>query len=109
MNLARQEPSRRAAPRTLSLPALSERRKALWREASNALLRVAVDDRAEQLPFLAGKFHHLNLLDRIEIRRRGLDADSRDIGVDLEIHVRDYLHDVLPRQVVAAALQHLYQ
>src|SRR6266851_9123603 len=49
------------------------------------LLRMPVDDRAEQLPFLAGEFHHLHLLDRIEIRRRGLDADSRDIGVDLEI------------------------
>jgi hypothetical protein len=36
-------------------------------------------------PFLAGESHHLDLFDRKEIRRRGLDADSRDIGVDLEM------------------------
>src|SRR3979409_1051036 len=73
------------------------------------LLGMAVDDRAEQLPVLAGEFHHLHLFDRIEIRRRGLDADSRDVGVDLEIHIRDHLHDVLASQVVAAALQYLDQ
>jgi hypothetical protein len=61
---------------------------------------VVVEDRSEQLPVLAAEFHHLHLLDRIEIRRRGLDADSRDIGVNLEIHVRE---------IVAAALQHLDQ
>src|SRR6266851_877601 len=53
------------------------------------LLRMPVDDRAEQLPFLAGEPHHLHLLDRIEIGRRGLDANAGDVGVDLEIHVRD--------------------
>jgi len=42
-----------------------------------SLLGMPVDDRAEQLPVLAGEFHHLHLFDRIEIRRRGLDADSR--------------------------------
>jgi hypothetical protein len=41
---------------------------------------VAVDDRAEQLPFLAGESHHLHLFDRIEISGRGLDADSREAG-----------------------------
>src|SRR3954471_11568426 len=50
-----------------------------------SLLRVTIDDRAEQLPLLAGEFHHLDLLDRIEVGRRGLDADARDIGVDLEV------------------------
>jgi hypothetical protein len=70
---------------------------------------VAVEDRSEQLPVLAAEFHHLHLLDRIEIRRRGLDADSRDIGVNLEIHVRDHLQDILAREIVAAALQHLDQ
>jgi hypothetical protein len=42
--------------------------------------------------FLAREFHHLHLFDRIEIRRRGLDADARNAGVDLEIHIRDQLH-----------------
>jgi hypothetical protein len=50
-----------------------------------SLLGVAVDDRAEQLPLLAGEPHHLHLFDRIEIGRRGLDPDSREIGVDLEM------------------------
>src|SRR5438128_7778729 len=45
------------------------------------LFRVPVDDRAEQLPVLAGESHHLHLFDRIEIGRRGLDADARDIGL----------------------------
>jgi hypothetical protein len=44
-----------------------------------------VDDRAEQLPFFTSEALHLHLFDRIEIGRRGLDADSRDMGVDLEM------------------------
>src|SRR6202171_1455810 len=50
-------------------------------------LGMAVDDRTEQLPFLAGEFHHLDLFDRIEIRRRRVDADTRDVGVDLGIAI----------------------
>src|SRR3954469_23511214 len=73
---------------------------------TSPLLRVTVDDRAEQLPVLAGKPHHLDLFDRIEIGRRGLDADARNIGVDLEIHVGNNLHDVLTCKIVAAAFQH---
>src|SRR5882762_8122754 len=74
-----------------------------------SLLGMPVDDRAEQLPILAGESHHLHLLDRIEIRRRGLDTDSRDISVDLEIEIGNHLHDILAREVVAAPLQHLDQ
>src|SRR5262249_26310045 len=62
-----------------------------------ALLRVAVDDGAEQLPIRSGEARHLHLLDRIEIGRRGLDADARKIVANLEIHVGDDLHDVLAR------------
>src|SRR6266850_380967 len=74
-----------------------------------SLLGMAVDDRAEQLPVLAGEFHHLHLFDRIEVRRRGLDADSRDISVDLEIEIGNHLHDVLAGEFVAAPLQHFDQ
>ena len=70
---------------------------------------MTVDDRAEELPFLAGEFHHLHLFDRIEICRRSLNADSWNVGVDLEIHVRHHLHHVGAREVVAAPSQHFNQ
>src|SRR3981081_2350415 len=92
----------RQQPHSVRLSKKKRRRSTLAPEAS-FLLRVAVDDRAEQLPFLVGEPHHLHLFDRIEIRRRGLDADSRDIGVDLEIQVGDHLHDVGAGNRTAAA------
>src|SRR5258705_11693111 len=72
-----------------------------------SLLGMAVDDRAEQLPVLAGEFHHLHLFDRIEVRRRGLDADSRDISVDLEIEIGNHLDDILSREALTAPFQPL--
>jgi hypothetical protein len=58
---------RRPLPSTAAQGCLRSPRKR--GEVQSPLFRVPVDDRAEQLPFLAGEFHHLDLLDRIEIRR----------------------------------------
>src|SRR5271169_6556824 len=44
----------------------------------------AVQDRAEQLPALTVEALHLHLLDRIEIRRAGVDLDTRQQHAEFE-------------------------
>jgi hypothetical protein len=50
-------------------------RRLLVRRMCN-LLSVPIQDRAEQLPPLAGKVHHLYLLDRVKIRRGRLYSNA---------------------------------
>src|SRR4029077_1364281 len=48
---------------------------------------------AEQVPALALEAHHLQLLERGEIGRAGLDPGARQIDADLEIQIGRLLHD----------------
>lgn len=71
------------------------------------LVRMAIHERTEPFPRLAGEAHHLELLDRAKVRRRCLDPDAGNIGCTLDIEVRRHLHDPLAREIVATAPQHL--
>src|ERR1700749_676640 len=70
---------------------------------------LARHQRAEPLPGLALETLHLQLLDRREIARAGLDLGAGQIDADLEVQVRDLLHHVFTRQIVAALPQHLFE
>src|SRR5260370_30285987 len=65
--------------------------------------------RSEQLPALAREAHHLQLLERREIGRAGLDPGSGQIHADLEVQVGRLPHDVFAGEVVAALSQDLLQ
>src|SRR4051812_34113662 len=61
---------------------------------------LAFDRRAEHVPLVAGEAHHAELLDRIEIGRRGVDLDTGQHGVRGKILQRcRLLHDVGAGQV----------
>src|SRR5882724_12804944 len=64
---------------------------------------VTADDIAEQHPALALELHQLQLADRGEIGRRGVDLDTRqqDFGAEI-LQACGLLHDVFAGQVVAA-------
>src|ERR1700722_16980693 len=79
----------------------------LTNNQNSALL--ARHHRPEQLPALALESHHLQLLERGEIGRAGLDMGARQIDADLEIQIGGLLHDVFAGQVVAALPQDLLQ
>src|SRR5437667_7128937 len=73
------------------------------------MLGVPIQYRADHLPSLAGKAHHLYLLDRKEIRRSRLYANAWNQSVDLKVEIGHHLHDVLAGEVIAAALQHFHE
>src|SRR3984957_20140156 len=82
----------------------------LMRALQALVAQIVGDDGAEQVPLLALEPHHLQLLDRGEVGRPGVDLDARQQRVGLEIlQARRLLHDVLAREIVAALLQHLHQ
>src|SRR5262245_39663557 len=67
---------------------------------------VAVHDLAEQLPGFALELLQLDLRDRSEVGRAGVDLDARQQAAEFEIlDAGRLLHDVLTRQVVAACLE----
>src|SRR5689334_7300076 len=66
---------------------------------------LARHDRAEPVPGFALEALHLQLLDRGEVGRAGLDLRAGQIDADLEVEVRRLLHDVLSREIVAALPQ----
>src|SRR3954468_2318383 len=71
---------------------------------------LAVQDRTERLECLALELTHLHLLDRVEVRRAGVDLDARQRHPGFEILQASGLgHDILAREIVAALLQHLHQ
>src|SRR5579872_5870299 len=66
--------------------------------------------RSEQLPGFALEALQLLLLDRVPVRRRGVDLDPRQQRAGLEVlDAGGLLHDVRTGQVVTALLQHLHQ
>src|ERR1700681_2137592 len=65
--------------------------------------------RSEQLPTLVLEPHHLQLLQRREVGRAGLDPGARQVDADLEIEIGRLLHDVLAGEVVLALPQHLLE
>ena len=68
----------------------------------------AAEHRAERLPALAGKPHHLHLLDRREVARAGVDDDAREQHAEPQaLEVRRLPHHVLARELVAALREHL--
>src|SRR6202166_4050571 len=79
------------------------------RAGSRALALLAGHHRSEQFPALALEAHHLQLLERGEIGRAGLDFGARQIDADLEVEVGGLLHDVFAGEVVTALLQHLFE
>src|SRR5438552_11721342 len=70
---------------------------------------LARHDWSEPLPGFALEAHHLQLLERREIGRAGLDPRSRQIDADLEAQIGRLLHHVLPREIVAALPQDLFE
>src|SRR6185312_6973860 len=70
---------------------------------------LAGHDRAEPLPGLALESLHLQLLDRREIGRAGLDLGARQIDADLEVQVRCLLHHIRAGEIVSALPQHLFE
>src|SRR2546430_7222557 len=69
---------------------------------------VAGDDVAEQFPPLALEPLQLQLADRGEVGRRGIDGDAgqQDFGAEV-LEVGRLLHDVCTGEVVVALLEHL--
>src|SRR5689334_12848417 len=76
----------------------------------SAAALAGVDDWAEADPALAVEAHHLQLLVEPVVGRCGVDrhAGQRQIGDDT-LQAGRLLHDVLAREVVAAALENLDQ
>src|SRR5258707_3630630 len=70
----------------------------------------AVQHRADGFPAFAVEPLDLHLLDRIEVRRAGVDLDAGQQHGKLEIlQICCLLHHVLAGEVVAALLEHLRQ
>src|SRR6516165_12742992 len=74
---------------------------------SRALL--ARQHRTKALPGFALEAHHLQLLQRREVGRAGLDPRARQVDPDHEIEVGCLLHDVLAREIVTALPQYLLE
>src|SRR5262245_149671 len=65
---------------------------------------------AEQHPALAVEAGELHLLDRIEVRRTGVELDARQQHGQLQVlDAGGLAHDVLAREIVAALLEDLDQ
>src|SRR5262249_57393439 len=72
------------------------------------LLLAGVDQFAEDCPALAVELGELLLLDGGKVCRARVDLDPRQEERQLDVlDVRRLLHDVLPREIVAALLQDL--
>src|SRR5271167_4771517 len=71
-------------------------------------IRSTAEDVAELLPTRAVEGGELRLADRAEIVGRGINLDARQQHRQFEVlQVSRLLHDVVPRQVVTALLEHL--
>src|ERR1700744_2656605 len=111
LNTSARQPANKKPPASQARGASFSRRPRKPRRGIPKLIaQIAGDDLAEQVPLLALEAHHLELADRREVGRRGVDLDARQQRVGLEIlQARRLLHHVLAREIVAALLQHLHQ
>src|SRR3954463_15074572 len=67
---------------------------------------VAAQDLAEQFPSLALELLQLNLRDRREVGRAGVDLDAGQQATEFKpLDVGRLFHDVLTREVIAARLE----
>src|ERR1700754_1411064 len=73
-----------------------------------AKMSVSRDHIAEQHVTLTVEANQPHLLDRTEVRGTGLQPDSRQQERRRQIEVGGLVHDVLPRQIVAALSENLY-
>src|SRR6185503_6675670 len=83
-----------------------------WTIATSDLFRrhVAAQDVAERLPLLALEALHLQLADRGEVVRSGVDLDAGQQGVRREVlQARGLLHQIGAGEIVAALFQRLDQ
>src|ERR1044072_193741 len=70
---------------------------------------LALQDRAERLERLALELPHLHVLDRIEVRRTGIDLDAGQRHARVEVfQARGLLHHAGAREIIAALLEHLH-
>src|SRR6266403_3846912 len=80
-----------------------------WEPLRTSVAEFAADDVPEQFPFLALEPHHLKLLDRGEVGRRGADRHAGQQGVGRKLlQARRLLHDVFAGQIIAAHLKNLH-
>src|SRR6267378_8466079 len=105
-DMAPQTPQRSVAPRgTRGAP-----RSPGYFSARSWLLLRGVVNLAEVDPPLAVELGELLLLDRVEVRRPGVDLDTRQQHRQPEIlQARGLLHDVGTRKIAARLLEHLNQ
>src|SRR5262249_17745069 len=101
--------SSRAAPRNRNRPETGRFRRMVkttrWPRALTRRLSLGTDDVTEQVPFAVGEAHHLELLDRREVGRAGVDLDAgHDRGRGEIFQVCRLLHHGCAREVVAALL-----
>ena len=77
--------------------------------SARSAAHLAADHRPEALPACAVEFLHLQLLERVEAGRRGVDGDARQQHVEVDLQIGGLLHDVLAREVITALFEHLHE
>src|SRR5258707_453927 len=84
--------------------------QSLHRPAPLLLSASALHQLAEQDPAVAPKLHHVELIDRRIVRRAGVYGNAWQQDVRFYApQTGGLLHDILPRQIVSALAQNVFQ